>query len=104
MGWLYILLSSVFEIVGIIGIKKLTQEKNYFNLSLSIGGFISSLSFLYLAFQYLPISIAYATWTGIVTASAVIVNMLFFYEAKNLHRIFSLFLIVVGVIGLKAVS
>lgn len=30
MGWLYILLSSVFEIVGIIGIKKLTQEKKLF--------------------------------------------------------------------------
>jgi len=104
MGWLYVLLASLFEIVGIVGIKKLTEKRSLFNLTLFVGGFTTAFAFLYISFQYLQISIAYAAWTGIATASAVVINMLFFNEAKSLHRIVSLFLIIVGLVGLKAVS
>lgn len=49
-------------------------------------------------------SIAYSVWVGIGTASAVVLNMVFFNEPKNMGRILSLILIIIGVVGLKAVS
>ncbi|MBS5914289.1 MAG: SMR family transporter, partial [Paenibacillus macerans] len=50
------------------------------------------------------VSIAYAVWIGIGTSAAVLVNMIFFGESKSIGRMISLLIIVVGVVGLKAVS
>ncbi|KMK75761.1 DMT family transporter [Alkalihalobacillus pseudalcaliphilus] len=104
MGWIYVFVSALFEVVGVIGLKKFSQKKNFLNLLIFIGGFGLSFILLYLSFQYIQISIAYAVWIGIGTAAAVLVNMLFFHESKSSARIISLIIIVIGVTGLKAVS
>ncbi|WP_041087300.1 SMR family transporter, partial [Bacillus safensis] len=45
--------------------------------------------------------VAYTVWIGLGTAGSVLFNMILFKEPKNLIRILSLLLIVIGVVGLK---
>ncbi|CAM4199812.1 SMR family transporter [Paenibacillus macerans] len=104
MGWLFVLIAALFELTGVIGLKKFSQKKSMLNLLMFFGGFGGSFAFLYASFNYLQVSIAYAVWIGIGTSAAVLVNMIFFGESKSIGRMISLLIIVVGVVGLKAVS
>ncbi|WP_010531441.1 DMT family transporter [Lentibacillus jeotgali] len=104
MGWVFILLASMFEMIGVVGLKLSSRQKSMKNSVLYLGGFCTSVAMLYQAFAYLPVSVAYAVWVGIGTAGAVIVNMIFFGESRSLSRVVSLSAIIVGVIGLRAIS
>ena len=104
MGWIYIICAAMCELIGVTGLKKLSQEKTPKNLLILIAGFAASFALLYMAFRHLDISVAYAVWTGLGTAGAVFMNMLFFGESKTLKRVLSVGLIIIGVVGLKAVS
>lgn len=104
MGWIYIILAALLEIVGVIGLNKFTNHKSIINTILFFGGFLGAFAFLYASFDYLAVSTAYAVWVGIGTSAAVLINMIFFNESKNLGRIISLIIIIIGVTGLKAVS
>lgn len=104
MGWLFVILAGAGEIIGAAGLKLYSQRKTFRNGVLYIGGFSSSLVFLYTSIHYLQISIAYSVWIGIGTAGAVLVNMYLFGESKNKGRVISVLLIIIGVIGLKALS
>ncbi|WP_033829666.1 DMT family transporter [Bacillus andreraoultii] len=104
MGWIYVFLAAIFELVGVIGLNRFSERKSFFHTLLFFGGFGGSFAFLYASFNYLQVSVAYAVWIGIGTASAVLVNMIFFNESKSLGRVVSLMIIIIGVTGLKAVS
>lgn len=104
MGLILVLLASVFEIGGVVGLKLFSQKSTFLNGVLYIGGFSTSLGVLLLSFSFLQVSVAYAMWVGIGTAGAVLVNMFFFGESKSLSRIVSLAAIIIGVVGLKALS
>ncbi len=104
MGWLFVLLAAASEVTGAVGLKLYSQQKNIRNGVLYIGGFGASLILLYVSFQFLQLSIAYAVWVGIGTAGAVFINMFLFGESKNVGRIISVVLIIIGVTGLKFLS
>lgn len=104
MGWVFVILAAVAEIAGVIGLRFYSQHKTIRNLLLYIGGFGLSFALLYASFNYLQLSIAYVVWVGIGTVGAVLVNIMFFGESKNLARIISIVAIIIGVAGLKAVS
>ena len=104
MGWLYVALAAGFEFVGVIGLNKYSQQRSIPTGLLYLGGFGLSFLFLYTSFKFLQVSTAYAVWIGIGTAGAVLLNMIFFGESKSLSRIGSLALIIIGVVGLKALS
>ncbi len=104
LGWILVILAAGFEFLGVIGLKKYSEVKNVFNGFIYLLGFGGAFAFLYFAFDYLQVSIAYAVWIGIGTAGAVVINMIFFGESKSMGRIASVILIVIGVVGLKFVS
>lgn len=104
MGWMYVLIAAASEMFGALGLSLFSKHRNLINGLMYYGGLGLSLFFLYQSFHYLQTSVAYAVWVGIGTAGVVIMNMLFFGEAKNLARILSLLAIVAGVVGLKAMS
>jgi quaternary ammonium compound-resistance protein SugE len=62
---------------------------------------ILSYVFLSLGAKSLPIGTAYAVWTGIGAVGTALYGILFFNESKDFLRIFFIFLIVVGIIGLR---
>ncbi|WP_078378490.1 DMT family transporter [Sutcliffiella halmapala] len=104
MGWLFVGLAAMSEIVGVIGLKLFSNVKNFRNIVLFLGGFALSFVLLYQSFHYLQLSVAYAVWIGLGTAGAVLINMMFFGESKSIGRIASLILIIIGVVGLKSIA
>ena len=104
MGWFLVMLAAAAEFIGVIGLNKYNEDKTWKNVLLFGGGFGSAFAFLYMSFNYLQVSTAYAVWIGIGTAGAVLINMLFFGESRSKGRIASVILIVIGVVGLKAIS
>ncbi|MFJ8257720.1 DMT family transporter [Peribacillus asahii] len=104
MGWILVLLAACSEVVGVVGLKKFSQTKNLPNMLLYAGGFIMAFALLYTSFLYLQLSLAYSVWVGLGTAGGVVVNMIFFGESRNRSRIISVVAIIIGVVGLKALS
>src|SRR5699024_10115537 len=104
MGWIYVFLAAILELVGVIGLNGFSQKKSVKNFILVFVRFGGAFVSLYKAFIYLPVIIAYAVWIGIGTAAAFIVNMVFYGESKSCGRVVSLVIIIIGVVGLKAVS
>lgn len=104
MGWVFVFFAAASEIAGTIGLKLYSQQKTIKHGLLYIGGFGASFIFLYESFNFLQVSVSYAVWIGIGTAGAVLLNMILFGESKSIGRIVSVFLIVIGVVGLKALS
>ena len=104
MGWLFVFLAATSELIGVVGLTKFSQKRSMFSAILYLGGFGTSFIFLYFAFNFLQVSTAYAVWTGIGTAGAVLINMMFFGESRSRGRIMSVTLIIIGVVGLKALS
>ena len=104
MGWLYVFLAATSELVGVVGLTKFSKKRSVFSAILYLGGFGASFVFLYFAFNFLQVSTAYAVWTGVGTAGAVLMNMIFLGESRSKGRIASVILIIIGVVGLKALS
>lgn len=104
MSWVYLIIAGLFEVAGVIGVKKVSEKNNFVNNVILIGSFIISFQFLSMALKEIELSTAYAIWTGIGTLGATIVGIFFFHEPKNLLRIVCIFGIIFTVIGLKMVS
>ncbi len=104
MAWIYILIASVFEITWAIGLKFSNGFTKLFPSVVTVIGMILSYIFLSLGVKHLPVGTAYAVWTGIGAAGTAILGMFFFNESKDIIRIGFIFLIVIGIIGLKIYS
>lgn len=101
MAWLLLIAAGLFEVVGVIGVKKVAEKDNWVNNLLLIGGFLISFKLLLSAIKTIPLSTAYAVWTGIGTVGATIVGMIFFKESKSPLRLLCIVGVIVSVIGLK---
>jgi quaternary ammonium compound-resistance protein SugE len=60
-----------------------------------------SLWLLGIAMKSLPLGTAYAVWVGIGAVGTVVLGIVLFEEPTNFARLFSVGLIVAGIIGLK---
>jgi len=101
MAWIYILIASVFEISWAVGLKYSQGFTKFEPTIFTIITMILSYVFLAMGTKTLPIGTAYAVWTGIGAVGTAIYGILFFDESKDLIRIFFIFLIIVGIIGLR---
>ena len=54
--------------------------------------------------ESLPMSTAYAVWTGIGASGGAILGMLFYNEAKDWKRILFISMVLGSAVGLKLVS
>ncbi|WP_313019573.1 multidrug efflux SMR transporter [Macrococcoides bohemicum] len=101
MYWLILVLAGIFEMLGVVVINMYsnTHQKRY--VLLLIFTFACSLYFLSVALIAIPMSTAYAIWTGIGAVGGAIVGILFYGESKNVLRLFFMGLILVSTVGLK---
>jgi small multidrug resistance pump len=67
-----------------------------------IVGYGLSFWLLALALKHIPVSLTYAIWAGTGTALVAIGGVVAFGETMNTMKILSLFVIVLGVVGLSA--
>ncbi|OUS67782.1 QacE family quaternary ammonium compound efflux SMR transporter [Paenibacillus sp. MY03] len=103
-AWWLLIGAGMMEIVGVIGIKRVAENNNWTNNLILIGGFIISFQLLLGALETIPLSTAYAVWTGIGTVGAAVVGMTFFKESKSLLRIVCIAGVIGCVIGLKLIG
>jgi len=52
MGWVFVFLAAISEIIGVMGLKKYSQNKTLLNVVIYLGGFGVSFFFLYTSFQF----------------------------------------------------
>jgi paired small multidrug resistance pump len=104
VGWIYLILAGMFEVVGVTGMNKVNQSKNIHSYSMLFCGFLMSFFFLGLAMKTLPMGLSYAVWTGSGTIGGTLVGMLFYGESKDWKRILFIGMILTAVIGLKLTS
>ncbi|WP_090634998.1 DMT family transporter [Neobacillus massiliamazoniensis] len=104
MGWVFVFFAAVNELIGVWGLNLFSKKRTVKNGLIYLGGLSASFAFIYTSFQYLDTSVAYAVWTGIGTAGAVLLNMIFYGEGRSWSRLASLGAIIIGVTGLKLLS
>jgi len=104
MAWIYLVIASFGEILGVMSINLFLQKKSMGRLFLIISTFGIGFVFLSLAMRDIPLGTAYAVWTGLGAAGAVIMGILFFKESAGWKRIVFLLCIISGAVGLKLLS
>lgn len=104
MAWTILFCAGLLEIGWAIGLKYTHGFTRLLPTILTVAAMAASMVLLGLAVRTLPIGTAYAVWTGIGTAGTVILGILLLGESASFLRVFFVFLIVVGIVGLKLVA
>lgn len=104
MAWIYLVIASLGEIFGVLSINLYLQKRSLARLGLIVLTFTFGFVFLSLAMQEIPMGTAYAIWTGLGAAGAVLIGILFFKEEANWKRLIFLSFIIGGAVGLKLFS
>lgn len=71
---------------------------------LVVFGYAASIWLLAIIVKTMPVSVAYAIWAGVGTATVAVIGWAFLGESMGTVKIVSLALIVIGVVGLNLVS
>ena len=101
MPWLNLIIAALFEVTWAIGLKYTAGFSRFLPSAITIVAMIASFYFLAIAVKSLPIGTAYAVWTGIGALGTAVLGMIFFNESRDLLRLASIALILLGVVGLK---
>ena len=101
MAWVYVFVAGGFEVVWITGLKYTDGFTRLWPSVGTVAAIIMSMVCLALAVRIIPIGTAYAVWTGIGAAGAVVAGMVLFNEPRDVARLVFIALIVSGVVGLK---
>ena len=101
MEWLYLALAGVMEITRSVAMKSSNGFTKLIPSIITVVGLIASMGLLALALRKLPLSVAYAVWTGIGIVGSTLVGILFFHEPVNVVKIICIVLIAGGIVGLK---
>lgn len=104
MYWLVLFIAGIFEIAWAIGLKYSDGFTKLYPSVFTAVSLILSMGLLTYAVKGLPIGTAYTIWTGIGAVGTTILGILLFNEPKDFLRMFFIFLIIVGIVGLKLFS
>ncbi|MEW4220067.1 DMT family transporter [Rossellomorea marisflavi] len=104
MGWIFLILAGIFEVVGVTGLNLITRKKTVSSYLIFVVGLACSFTLLSLSMQSLPMGTAYAIWTGIGTVGSGLVGILFYGESKSILRIIFMAMVLSAAIGLKLIS
>src|ERR1700754_2033017 len=104
MAWLSLLLAGALEIIWALGLKYSQGFTRFWPSVVTLLAIALSFISLGLSLRGVPFGTAYAVWTGIGAAGAVIAGVFLFDEPVDPGRLCCLALIVAGTVGLKLVS
>lgn len=104
MAWVYLAVAGLFEIGWAIGLKYSDGFSRPVPSVLTVIAMAMSVWLLSIAMKTIPVGTAYAIWTGIGAVGVAVLGMVLFGESREVARLVCLFLIIVGILGLKLVS
>ncbi|MDG0875531.1 multidrug efflux SMR transporter [Paenibacillus thiaminolyticus] len=101
MHWVYLFFAIVLEIAGTVSMKLSQGFTKLWPSVFMIVFYILAFSSLNLSLKQVPVSVAYAIWSGLGTAAIAVIGYLVFQESMTLLKGVSILLIILGVIGLN---
>ncbi|MGY3481910.1 DMT family transporter [Staphylococcus cohnii] len=104
MAWILLICAGVFEMLGITFLNAYVHSRKYQSLGWMVTFFAISFLTLSIAMQELPMSTAYAVWTGIGAVGGAVLGMVFYKESTDIKRIICILVILGSTIGLKLLS
>ncbi|BDU20799.1 quaternary ammonium compound efflux SMR transporter SugE [Dyella sp. GSA-30] len=104
MSWILLIAAALFEIVWAMGLKYTEGFTRLWPTVGTVAAMIVSVVLLAMASKQLPIGTAYAVWTGIGAAGAVIFGIVLFKDPATPMRLACVGMILMGVVGLKLVG
>ena len=100
-SWIYLILAGFFEISWAISLKFTQGFSKLMPSIITLAGMTLSFVFLSFALKKLPLSVAYAVWTGIGIAGTSIFGILVLHETISITKILFVSLILIGILGLR---
>nr|WP_154894604.1 multidrug efflux SMR transporter [Paenibacillus xylanexedens] len=101
MAWLWLAVAVLFEVAGTISMK-MSEGLSKPGLAVLMGIFyLISFGVMSLALKEIPVSIAYAIWSGAGITILAVVGLFAFQEPMTWLKAGSLLLIILGVAGLR---
>ncbi len=104
MAWVYLVIASFGEIFGVMCINLYLKHRSLFWLLMIVVSMGFGFLFLSMAMNDIPLGTAYAIWTGLGAAGAVVIGILFFKESAGWKRLLFLTCIIAGAVGLKVLE
>jgi quaternary ammonium compound-resistance protein SugE len=101
MAWLLLILAGLFEVGWAIGLKYTEGFTRFWPSAATLTAMTVSVVLLGIAMKSLPVGTSYAVWVGVGAVGTAIFGIILFGESANVGRLFSLGLIVAGIVGLK---
>jgi small multidrug resistance pump len=99
--WLMLTLAIVTEIIATTSLKYTDGFTKLVPSVITAAGYASAFWFLSIALREIPVSTAYAIWSGVGTATIAVIGMAFLGEPGGMLKTFGIALIVVGVVALN---
>lgn len=100
-SWIFLGLAILFEVAGTTQMKLSNGFEKIVPSILIFVFYGACFFFLTLALRTIPVSTAYAIWAGLGTALIAAVGYVFFQEGFHWVKAISIFLIILGVVGLN---
>ena len=101
-SWATFTLTIIFEVCGTTSLK-LVQRSNWWYFSV-YGFYAASLGIFPFVLRRIPLSVAYAAWSGLGTSLCVLVAGLLFKERVTWQMTVSIAIIIIGVVMLNYFS
>jgi quaternary ammonium compound-resistance protein SugE len=101
MAWIYLFVAGLFEVVWAIAMKYAEGFTKPLSSGIMVVAMLISIFFLSQALKTLPVGTGYAVWTGIGAVGTALMGILLFGESRDIARVLFIFLIIIGIAGLK---
>jgi quaternary ammonium compound-resistance protein SugE len=104
MAWVILFVAGLLEVAWAVLLK---QSEGFTRPPQTIGFIVALLLSMFLlsqALKTLPVGTAYAVWTGIGAAGTAIIGMLWLGDPRDMVKLVSLVMLIVGIIGLRVSS
>jgi small multidrug resistance pump len=102
--WIYLGIAILSEVIATASLKSTEGFTKIWPSMLVLVGYSAAFYFLSLTLEDIPISIAYAIWSGVGVATITIVSVVFMDQKIDIAGVLGIALIVVGVIVLRLYS
>ncbi|WP_100332918.1 DMT family transporter [Bacillus xiapuensis] len=101
MSWLYLAAAILFEIIGTVAMKLSQGFTKGIPSILMVVFYILAFACLNFSLRAVPVSVAYAIWSGVGTAAIAVIGYFAFKESLTVMKISGIFLIILGVVLLN---
>jgi small multidrug resistance pump len=104
MCWIYVLAAILLDVAGTVCLKLAAGAHRALFAALTLGFYGATLVPFGLAARDMQIGLLYAVWSSLATVAIALIGMLWFKEPANAMKLFSIALIIAGLVVLNLSS